>query len=116
MERHIAAGDRGCASASVRLQYIAVDLDLALAQLAEIGHRPQAAADQPLDLLRASALPAAGRLAVGTRCGRTRQHPVFRSDPALAGIAQKRRHALLYGCGAQHMRVAESREARSFGI
>ena len=95
MKGHIATGDRGCTGASVRLQYIAVDFYLALAQLAEIGHCSQAAADQPLDLLRAAALPAAGRLAVGARRRRTRQHPVFRGDPALAGIAQKRRHPLL---------------------
>src|SRR6201987_2612360 len=116
MERHIAAGDRGCAGASIRLQDIAVDLDLALAQLPEISHRPQAAADQPLDFLRASALPAARRLAVGARRRRARQHAVFGGDPALAGIAQKRRHALFYGGGAQYMSVAEFRETRSFGI
>ena len=116
MEGHIAAGDRGGTGASVRLQHIAVDLDLTLAQLGEIGHRPQAAADQPLDFLRASALPAASRLAVGARRRRARQHPVFRRDPSFAGIAQKGRHPLLNGGGAQHMGVAELREARAFGI
>src|SRR5260370_25303038 len=95
MERHIAAGDRSCTGAPVRLQYIAVYLDLALAELGQIGDRAQAAADQPLDFLHASALPAAPRLAVGAPRRRTRQHPVFRGDPSLAGITQKRPAALL---------------------
>ena len=116
MERHIAAGDRGRAGAAIGLQYIAVDRDLALAELGQIGDRAQAAADQPLDFLRASALPAARRLAVGAGRRRARQHPVFRSDPSLAGIAQERRHPLLDRGGAQHMGVAEFREARAFGI
>ena len=94
MQRHIAAGDRRGAGAAIGLQHIAVDADLALAERGEIGDGAQAAADQPLDFLGAAALPAARRLAVGAGCGRARQHAVFGGDPALAGIAQKRRHPL----------------------
>src|SRR5260370_11343674 len=116
MKRYVAPGDRGGARAAIGLQYVAIDLDLALAELAQIGHRAQAAADQPLDCLRASALSAARRLAVGARRRRTRQHPVFRGDQSLAVITQKGRHALLDRGGAQHMGVAELRKARAFGI
>src|SRR5260370_24613177 len=116
MKRYVAPGDRGGARAAIGLQYVAIDLDLALAELAQIGHRAQAAADQPLDFLRASALPAARRLAVGARRRRTRQHPVFRGAASLAGIAQKGWHALLDRGGAQHMGVAELRETRAFSI
>ena len=116
MERHIAAGDRGRAGAAIGLQHVAVDADLALAEPGEIGHRAQAAADQPLDLLGAPALPAARRLAVGAGRRRARQHAVFGGDPAPAGVAQKRRHALLDRGGAQHMGVAELRQARALGV
>src|ERR1700757_4893528 len=97
MEGHIAAGDCGGAGAAVGLQHVAVDPDLALADLREIRDGAQAAADQPLDLLCAPALAAPCRLALGTGCGRSGQHPVFRRNPALAGIAQKRWHTLLNG-------------------
>ena len=33
MQRHIAAGDRGGAGAAIGLQYVAIDADLALAEL-----------------------------------------------------------------------------------
>ena len=55
-ERDARAGDRRAARAAVGLQHVAVDADRALAEPREVGHRAQAAADQPLDLLRASRL------------------------------------------------------------
>ena len=42
-----------------------------------------------------------------------RQHAVFRGHPALAGAAQKRRHAVLDAGGAQHARRAESHQHRA---
>src|SRR5271165_5967338 len=116
VEGDIAAGHRGGAGTAIGLQYVAVDADLALAQQREIGDRAQAAPDQPLNLLRASALPPARRLAVGARRRRTRQHPVLRRDPPLAGVAQKRRHALLDRGGAKHMGIAELCKAGAFGV
>src|SRR6516164_4374354 len=111
MQRHIAAGHRSGPGAAVRLQYVAIDADLTFAEPGQIDDGPQAAPDQPLDLLGASALPATGRLAVGAGRRRARQHAVFGRHPALPGVAQKRRHPLLERRGAQHMRVAELRQA-----
>src|SRR5438034_135689 len=116
MERDVAAGDCGSAGAAIGLQYIAIDPDLALAEPGEISDRAQAAPDQPLDFLGAPALPAARRLAIGAGQGRARQHAVLGGDPAPAGVAQKRRYALLDRSGAQHMGIAEFGEARAFGI
>src|SRR5215472_19209441 len=67
VKRHVTAGHGGRASAAICPQDVAVEFDLALAEPGQIGDGAQAAADQPLDLLRAPALPAARRLAVGAR-------------------------------------------------
>src|SRR5437773_9979467 len=50
------AGDGGGARAAIRLQHVAIDGDGALAERLEVRHRPERAADQPLDLLGAPAL------------------------------------------------------------
>ena len=55
----------------------------------EIGHRAQAAADQALNLLRASRLPALGCLASHPRVGRTRQHSIFGGQPTLPFASAK---------------------------
>ena len=81
-----------------------------------IHHRAQGAADQALDLLRAAGLLAAGRLALAAGVGGARQHAVFRGDPALAGIAQERRHAAFHAGGAQHLGVAHADQAGAFGV
>ena len=109
------AGDRGGAGASVRLQYIAVDLYLALAQLAEIGHRPQAAADQPLNFDRPAVhLPAlVPRLARGGGPG---QHAVFSGEPTAAGADQKWRHRRFDGAGAENGRPPELDEDAAGGL
>src|SRR5436305_11178278 len=69
VEGDIAAGDRGGAGAAIGLDHVAIDADLPLAHRGEVGHRPQAAADQALDFLGPAALPAARRLAVGAGVG-----------------------------------------------
>jgi len=104
------------AGAAVGLQHVAVDLDLALAQGREIDHGAQRAADQPLDLLGAPRLLAAGGFTVRARMGRARQHAIFRGDPAAPGIAQERRHFLVDRGGAQDMGVAEFHQARALGM
>src|SRR5580658_5556467 len=65
VERDPGAGDRGGAGAAVGLDHVAVDGDLALAERLEIDDRAQAAADQPLDFDRASALLAGRGLTPG---------------------------------------------------
>ena len=57
-------------------------------------HRAHRTADQPLDLHRPPADLALRRLARGAGVGGARQHAVFGRDPALAGAAQERRHAI----------------------
>ena len=78
--------------------------------------RAQRAADQPLDLLRAAADLAGRRFALRARRGRARQHAVFRGDPALAGVAQERRHAILDAGRADDARAADLDQDRAFGV
>src|SRR6185369_2797686 len=73
-------------------------------------------ADQPLDLLRASALLAFRGFARRARMRRTRQHSVFGRDPALALAAQESRYAFFDGRRAQHARIAELDEHRPLGV
>jgi hypothetical protein len=61
-------------------------------------------------------LTAARRLAVGALGGGSRQHPVLGGDPTPPAIAYPCGDALLDGRGAQHVGVAETGEARSFGV
>jgi hypothetical protein len=56
VQRDPRAGDRGGAGAAVRLDHVAIDRDLALAQCFQLDHRAQRTPDQPLDLLGAAAL------------------------------------------------------------
>ena len=63
----------------------------ARAELVQIEHRAQRAADQALDFLCASGLLAARGFAVAAGVRGARQHAVFGREPALAAVAQKRR-------------------------
>src|SRR5919199_1890663 len=65
--------DRRAPRAAVRLEDIAVDPQRALAERLEVRHRPESPPDQPLDLDRAPALPAARGLALGPLPRRGRQ-------------------------------------------
>ena len=115
-ERHVSAGNRRGARAAVGLQHIAVERDGAFAERGQVGHGAQDAADQSLDLLRAAALLALGRLARRARMRRARQHAVFGGDPALVLAAQESGHAFLDARRAQHARVAELDQHRAFGV
>ena len=115
-ERDVGAGDRGGARAAVGLQHVAIERDGALAERAQVDDRAQRTSDQALDLLRASALLAAGGLARGARVGGARQHAVLGRDPALALAAHERRHAFLDARGAQHAGVAELDQHRALGV
>jgi hypothetical protein len=87
-----------------------------LAQLLEVEHRAQRAADQALDLLRAAALLAARGLAVAAGVGGARQHAVFGRHPALAAAPLVRRHPVFDRGGAQDARVAELDEHGALGM
>ena len=114
--RDARAGDRRAARAAVRLQHVAIDLQRALAQRRQVDDRAQAAADQPLDFLRAAGLLALGRFAPHPRVGRARQHPVLGGQPALPLAFEERRHAFLDADRAQHVRVAHRDQHRAFRV
>ena len=115
-ERDIAAGDRRGARAAVGLQHVAVERDGAFAERGHVHHRTQAAADEPLDLLRPPGLLAFGGLARRAAVRGARQHAVLGGDPALTAAAQEARHAVLDARGAQHARVAERHQHRAFRV
>src|SRR6478609_4828431 len=97
----VGAGDRGAARAAVGLQHVAVEVDGALAQRAEVDDAAQRAPDQPLDLDGAAALLAARGLAVGPVAGRRGEQRVLRRHPAASRAVEPARHALLNGRGAE---------------
>ena len=115
-QRDERAGDRRRARAAVGLNDVAVDPHRALAELLEPHHGAHRSADQPLNLHRPAADLARRRLARGARGGGARQHAVFGGDPALAGAAQERRHAILDAGRADHAGVADLDEHRAFGV
>src|SRR5262249_7622521 len=113
---HEAAGDGGRAGAAVGLDDVAVDLDLALAEAVEPGHRPQRTTDQALDLVGTAALSAAGGLALGAGAGRAREHAVFGRHPAAPAVAQERRPASLDPGRTEPGGVAEAGHAGALGV
>ena len=96
--------------------HVAIDGDLALAELRQVDHGAQRAADQALDLLRAARGMADGRLAPRALVGGARQHAVFGRHPAAPLALEPRRHALFQARRAEDMRVAELDEARALGM
>ena len=116
MQRHPGAGDRGGARAAIGLDHVAVDRDLPLAELLQVDHGAQAAADQPLDFDRAATLLAGRCLAAGTLRRRPWQHPIFGRDPASRLPFEPGRQLVFQGGGHQHMGVAEFHETRAFGV
>ena len=115
-QRHPGAGDRGGAGAAVRLQHVAIDGDLPLAEARQIHDRPQRSADQALNLLAAAGNLAGRRLALGSGQRRARQHRVFGRHPSASLTAQPRRRLVLERGRAQHMRFAETDETRTFRV
>ena len=116
LERHPGAGDRRGAGAAIGLDDVAIDDDLALAQGLEVDHRPEAAADQPLDFLGAAGLLAGGGLAAHAFSGGARQHAVFGGDPAAVLALEPERHLGFDRGRAQDVGVAEAHQAGAFGM
>ena len=77
---------------------------------------PQGPADEPLDLERAAALLAAGRLAGHALVGGAGQHAVLGGDPAGAGAEHVGRDPVLQAGGAEHVGVAEAGQAGALGV
>jgi len=78
------AGDCGGPRPAVGLDDVAVDRDRRLAERPEVGHRAQAAPDEPLDLVGASARAAGADLAALALVRGGRQHRVLGRHPTLA--------------------------------
>ena len=110
------AGDRGGARPPVRLDDVAVDPDGALAKFRQARHRSQRAANQPLDLLSASANFACRGLALRARRGCARQHAVFGGDPTLPRVPEERRNAVLDARRADDAGPSDFDEDRAFCV
>jgi len=95
-------GNGRCARAPVGLDHVAIQNHRPLAQRLHIDHRAQAAADQPLNLVRPSADFAALTLA---RVRVTVERAAWRTrrSPSAARVAQPAGHALLDGGVGQHL-------------
>jgi heat-inducible transcriptional repressor len=115
-QRHPRARDRGGAGAAIGLDHVAIEHDLAFAQLPEIGHGAQRTADQALDFLGAARLLALGRFAAAARVGGAGQHRIFGRHPAFALAAQERGHLFLDTGGAPAPGIAEADQHRAFGM
>src|SRR5512139_2627064 len=113
---NIAAGNGGSARAAVRLDHVAVDVQRAFAEQPQVEHGPQAATDESLDLVRATALLASRGLAIaaGVRCAR--QHAVLRSEPALSLAFQETGDFFLNARGADHAGVAKLDQDGAFCV
>src|SRR4029077_17905262 len=115
-ERDPGSGDRSGARSAVGLDDVAVDGDLTLAERLKINDRAQAAADQALDLDRASVLLAGRRFAARALERRARQHAIFGGDPAARLALKPGRQAVFQRCRDQNMGIAETHEARAFRV
>jgi hypothetical protein len=115
-ERDIRAVIRGRARAAIGLQHVAVERDRSFAERTQVDDRAQRAADQPLDLERATRLLAARRFAGRAAVRRARQHSVLRRDPAFTFPAQERGHAVVDARGDEHTRIAELDQHGAFRV
>ncbi len=116
MQRHPGAGDGGRARAAVSLDDVAVDADLALAELGQVDDGAQGAANQTLYLLRTAGGVPDRHLAAHAVVGGPRQHTVLGRYPAAPLALEPRRHPLFQARRAQHVRIPELNETRAFGM
>ena len=82
---------------------------------AEVGHGPESAADETLDLLGPARDAAGDPLARRPLLGRPGEHGVLGGDPSPAGASKERRHALLDRGRGQDPRQAHLDQGRSVG-
>lgn len=80
---------------AVRLDDVAVNGDLALAERLAVDDRAQRTADQTLDLARAAVQLERLDVALFARIGRARQHRVLRRDPTEALALEEGRNLFL---------------------
>src|SRR3569832_124413 len=92
----ISAGNRSSARAAISLDHVAVNMHAALAELLQVYDGAQRAAYEALNLLGATGLLALGRFTIHAATSGTRQHAIFRRDPALILAAQVCRHFFIH--------------------
>src|SRR5260221_1236918 len=107
-------GDRGSPRSAIGLEDVAVHLEGVLAPGEIVEHGANAAADEPLNLLRAP--PDLRPLAWSSRLRRARQHCVFRGDPPFAASAPPGGDAFLDGRRAEHSRCTKGLETAALAI
>src|SRR5258708_6768327 len=107
--RYERAVDARRARAAVGFEHVAIDPQRALAELVEIDDRPQAAANQPLNL-DGTAIDLARLIAGLARVGAAGEHTVFGAQPALALADKERRHVHVDAAGAEHSRAPHAHE------
>ena len=108
-------GDGGGAGPTIGLEDVAVEDDGAFAERLHVDDGAQAAADEALDLVSASADLAALGLARGAGQGGAGKHSVLGGDPAAAGVAHPAGNAGLDSGVAQDAGVPGLDQDRTFG-
>src|SRR5918999_5322589 len=112
LERHVATGDRGAASAAVGLEHVAVDPHGALAETLEVDHAAERAPDEALDLDGAAVGAPLGDAPPLPLTGRRGEHPVLGGGPAAALAGHPARNLFVHARRADHPRAARLDEAR----
>ena len=100
---------------AVGLDDVAVDDDLPFADGPEVGHGPQGAADETLDLLRPSGDAAGGPLALRPFCGGAGEHGVLGGDPAPPRPPEEGRDPLFDRGRGQDARPPDFDQGRAVG-
>src|SRR5690554_1913046 len=116
MQRHARTRNGRCASTTVCLYHIAIQLDGILPQQLHVQRCAQRTAYQALNFQGAPALLATCRLAVHTGAGRTRQHTVLGRHPAPPRAFEESRHAHFNTRRANDFGIAKLHQYRAFGV
>ena len=116
VERDPGAGDGCRARATIGLNDIAIDGNLAFAEFLQIDHGAECAADETLDFLRAAGRMARRDFAAGAFGRGAGQHGVFRRYPPAALTLQPRRHPFFEAGHAEDVGVAELDQARPLRV
>ena len=116
MKGNTGTRNRGRPGATIGLQHVTVEANLALAKRFHIGDSAQGTANQALDFLGPARLFSARGFAIRALMGGAGQHAVFGCDPARARPAHPLWNTLFNTGGAQHMGIAEDRQTGALGV
>ena len=102
--------------AAISLQHIAIQCDRPFSQRCAVNNGTQRSSDQSLNFQRAATLFTTGRFPRHAASRGTRQHAVFRCDPAFALAAQKRRDPFLHRRRAKNVGVTTADQNRTLRV